>query len=345
MAFSRADWLQQKLTETGHEAEQRIKWEVELASCIDRPFVTKKKPSFIRYSDFQLKWNEEVLKGWKYQKYRHYQLPGGYYIHHGFILPPYLRAAFKRMRHGETVFGMTSLYWYNSKASANWASKTGKNQIESNEISRKEYEKALDQFFKLAPVVSYAECQRRFSASALKGNVQQEERAREKAYHSEQKKKEKKQAKEQAKECRLAKERQKAKVDPVARDGWERAEAALAKRKAQMADQKARVAAGEAAFIAKHGLDVIAYGVKQATRHTVPQSKIQRLGQIISQPAGIDAPRCGDSFLVELTASGLNANRHGVAYCFWMSPVSHATLFRTTGSDTPGCFQRQCHWA
>lgn len=269
MTFSRVDWLQQKLTETGHEAQQRIDWEIELTGVLEKRLKPRKKHEIVRKPSIIRRWNQKVLKGWKHEQYGEHRMPMNYTFHFGFIIPPYLLPAWSRFRKGETVFGLTTRCFYGTvtseKDGVSWSSKTGKKQLRSSAKARADYEQDLAAFFERAPLVTYGECVVRFPESGVTGLQTEAEKIRLDEFdlkrRQELKKKKKAENLAFAEQQRIAKARRKAEnaKKHSERDGWQIAEEALAERKARIADQNARVAAGKAAFIAKFGCEVFAY--------------------------------------------------------------------------------------
>ena len=269
MTFSRVEWLQQKLTETGHEAQQRIDWEIELTTALEKRLKPRKKHEIVRKPSIIRRWNQKVLKGWKHEQYGEHRMPMNYTFHFGFIIPPYLLPAWSRFRKGETVFGLTTRCFYGKSTSqkdgVNWSSKTGKEQLRSSAKARADYEQDLAAFFERAPLVPYEECVVRFPESGVTGLQTEAEKIRLDEFdlkrRQELKKKKKAENLAYAEQQFIAKAKRKAEYAKkfLPRDGWQTAEEALAERKARIADQNARVAAGKAAFIAKHGCEVFAY--------------------------------------------------------------------------------------
>ena len=284
MTFSRVDWLQQKLTETGHDAQQRIDWEIELTTALEKRLKPRKKHEIIRKPAIIRRWNRQVLKGWEHEQYGEHRLPTNYTFHFGFIIPPYLLPAWSRFRKGHQVFGLTARCFYGKVVSerdgVSWSSKTGKKQLQSNDAARADYEKDLAAFFERAPLVTYGECLLRFPESSLTGLQTKEEKNRMKEFDLKQRQelKKKKKAKNiaYAEQQRIAKAKRKENTKRRL-DGWQRAEQALDERKAAMAFQWERVKAGEAAFIARHGMDVIAYTVKQEAKRKEEAAKPKKL--------------------------------------------------------------------
>ena len=259
MTFSRVDWLQRKLTETGHEAQQRIDWEIELTTALEKRLKPRKTHPIIRKPSVIRRWNQKVLKGWKHGEHR---LPKNYMLHFGFIIPPYLLPAWSRFRKGHQVFGLTARCFHgkvvSQKDGVSWSSATAKKQLQSNNEARADYVQDLAAFFERAPLVTYAECIARFPESSITGLHTKEEKDRTIAFDLKQQQelKKKKKAENIARneKQRIAKAARK-----LEGDGWEIAEEALAERKARIADQNVRIAAGKAAFIAKFGCEVFAY--------------------------------------------------------------------------------------
>ena len=268
MTFSRVDWLQQKLTETGHEAQQRIDWEIELATALEKKLTPRKTHPIVRKPAIIKEWNRKILRGWKDEQYGKHRLPMNYIFHHDFIIPPYLQRAWILFRQGKTVFGVTTRCPDKKKTKGvTWASDKGKNHLKSSSFSRAIYDKALAEFFQAAPLVTYEECVARFPESALTGSLTGKEIKRECDFDIKQRTElnlqKKARAKAWAEQQLEAKQKKVALKRAETLRGWEAAEQALAERKAAIATQWDRVKAGEAAFIAKHGMDVIAYEVKQ----------------------------------------------------------------------------------
>ena len=269
MTFSRVEWLQQKLTETGHEAQQRIDWEIELTTALEKRLKPRKKHEIIRKPSIIRRWNQKVLKGWKHEQYGEHRLPTNYTLHFGFIIPPYLLPAWSQFRKGHQVFGLTTRCIHGTvtsqKDGVSWSSNTGKKQLQSSDAARADYEKDLAAFFERAPLVPYEECVVRFPESGVTGLQTEAEKIRLDEFDLKRRqalnKKKKAENLAFAEQQRIAKAKRREEYAKkfLPRDGWQIAEEALAERKARIADQNARVAAGKAAFIAKHGCEVYAY--------------------------------------------------------------------------------------
>ena len=269
MTFSRVEWLQKKLTETGHEAQQRIDWEIELTTALEKRLIPRKKHEIVRKPSIIRRWNQKVLKGWKHEQYGEHRMPMNYTFHFGFIIPPYLLPAWSQYRKGHKVFGLKTLCFHGKLTcqtrGVNWGSKTGKEQLRSNAEARASYEKDLAAFFERAPLVPYEECVVRFPESGVTGLQTEAEKIRidefDLKHRQELNKKKRAENLAYAEQQRIAKAKRKGEEEKKhsGRDGWQIAEQALAERKARIADQNARVAAGKAAFIAKFGCEVFEY--------------------------------------------------------------------------------------
>ena len=151
------------LTETGHEADERIAWEEELDELLKiRTRLEKKQNRNNERNKMTAPWNKKVLEGWNDRK----NLPKKYFWLHSWVIPLYLKGSYRMFFNGEEINGKK--YLVPERENGKFSTKYGKTWKEalrgctngSNHSVEIGFRDHLDEFIQSMPCVPYSECER-----------------------------------------------------------------------------------------------------------------------------------------------------------------------------------------